>query len=93
MAIYDEFLYSSERVIESRLKSDHGFTQQQVSAFYDALKDNLARFEETNKDTVDMLYSFIDFDKFKAQMLMIKKNLETRDAGTEGGSSTADVIN
>ena len=46
-----------------------------MKAFYDAFGDNLAKFEEENKDTLDLLYSFVDFAKFKAQMLSAKKAL------------------
>ena len=55
-------MYILENLIEVQLKSDHGFTQEEIQAFYDTLADNKATYEAKDSEAFDVLYGFVDFD-------------------------------
>ena len=60
-----------EDIIESQLKTE--FTDDEVNHFYSTFQDNMAAYKEENADTMDILYGFIDFQKFKENMLLFKE--------------------
>jgi hypothetical protein len=43
-----------------------------MKAFYDTLEANKASYEEKDSEAFDVLYGFVDFDKFKKEMLKFK---------------------
>ena len=75
-AIYEEYVDITEKVIEARLKEQHGVTDDQIAAFLLSFKDNKKTYEDDNTDTVDALYAMIDFDKFKEKMIQAKKGMK-----------------
>ena len=54
------------------MKSDYGFSQEEIKTFYDTLEANKASYEEKDSEAFDTLYGFVDFDKFKKSMLDYK---------------------
>ena len=56
-----------ETAIEGQLKTTYGISDEELDAFYDSFKHDgkIKAYEAENKDVVDILFSFIDFDKFK----------------------------
>lgn len=65
-----------ERTIEVKLVSDYNYTEGEINAFYDSFKANKSEYEKLNPSTVDSLYSFVNFDKFKSDMLEMKKSID-----------------
>ena len=54
------------------------FSDEQVKSFYTTFSDNLKHYENVNKDTVDTLFAFTDFDAFKKKMLMYKRGMDDK---------------
>ena len=79
--IYESYVYILESVIDSRLIEK--FMPSETEEFYKTFKDNLQTYEAINSDTLDTLYGFIDFDKFKDKMIKFK---ETADKDTKQGA-------
>jgi hypothetical protein len=73
--VHHEYITIMENAIESQLKTEHNISDEEIEAFYTSLKqpDKLKAFEEQNKEIVDNLFGFIDIEKFKAQMISIKR--------------------
>ena len=88
-AIYEEYVDITEKVIEARLKEQHGVTDDQIAAFLLSFKDNKKTYEDDNTDTVDALYAMIDFDKFKEKMIQAKKGMKN-DENKSTNTDTAD---
>lgn len=68
-----------ERTIEAKLVQQYNFTDDQLNDFYTSFPDKKADYEKRNENTVNSLYSFIDFDKFKSDMLEMKKSMDSKD--------------
>lgn len=73
--LHEEFIKLSENAMEAYIKEQLGLAQEDIDAFYLALQEpnKLKVLEASNKDTVDHLYTMLDFAKFKQQMLDAKK--------------------
>ena len=65
--IYEDYVAIMEKNIEQKLLES--FTEANISQFLTTFKDNMETYEYHNSDTVDILFSFIDFQQFKSQML------------------------
>jgi hypothetical protein len=62
-----------DRVISASLKNESGFSEAEIEAFLSTFEQNKAAYTETNADTVDTLFSFIDFEHFKKSLIDMKK--------------------
>ena len=54
------------------------FSSDQVKTFYETFEANMSNYETVNKQTVDQLYSLLDFDQFKKKMLMYKRGMDDK---------------
>ena len=70
--IFEEYVKILERTIDTQLYQN--YQEAQISAFYNDFKDNFKEYQKVNSDTVEILFGFIDFNKFKTQMLEVKKS-------------------
>ncbi len=68
--IHSQYVYILDEVIEANLKRK--YSDDEITAFYTTFKANLAAYEAENADGLDCLYGFIDFAKFKEQVLKAK---------------------
>ena len=75
-----------EKAIEARLINEFDFTDDEINDFYTSFGENKDTYEKRNPSTVDSLYSFIDFDRFKNDMIQMKKSVSM----TEGSTNMAD---
>ena len=57
-------------MIESNLREK--YSEEDIKQFYSSFRDNISAYEEYNSDGVDSLFGFLDFEKFKAQVLKLK---------------------
>lgn len=73
--LYEEYLMLTETAIDAKIKQKLELSPEAVDAFYKSLKDEnkIKALEALNKDTVDHLYTLVDFNRFKQQMLDSKK--------------------
>ena len=71
--IYEAYVYILESIIEIELQKT--FSIEEVKAFYEDVKANLKKYEEMDKDTVDSLYAFIEFNHFKQEILKFKADM------------------
>ena len=80
--VYETYVKLIEQLIESQLKEKNGYSDQDLDEFYKSLKEDgaIKRYQETNNDTLEILYGFIDFDKFKLQMLKAQKGVQDKDS-------------
>jgi uncharacterized membrane protein len=64
-----------EDIIEAQLLERYGVDDDGLNAFMGSLenKEIIKKYEEINRDTVDTLFAFTDFEKFKKQMIDAKK--------------------
>ena len=70
--LHKDYVYILENLIEVQLKNDHGFTQEEIKTFYETFADNKAGYEAKDSEAFDVLYGFVDFNKFKSTMLEFK---------------------
>lgn len=86
--IYEEYLDITEKVIETKLKEDHGIDDDKIRGFYESLILNKDPYEAENSDTFDALFAMIDFEEFKKRMFdakkgMVNKVVKDSEAGRE----------
>ena len=67
-----------EQIIETKLRED--FSDDDINSFYKTFKDCLPEYEKINSETVETIFGFTDFEKFKQTILTYKRGL---DAGAE----------
>ena len=81
--IYHEYLHIMETIIEAQLKERYGVTDSEMSAFMENFKNagaaKLDQYNKLNSETVDSLYGFVDFAKFKTFMLETKSGMKDKD--------------
>ena len=70
-------------MIEAKLKEK--FSQEDIDEFYEKFKERMAEYNEANSGAVDVLFGFVDFDKFKKNILRHKQDmaLMSTDAGND----------
>ena len=61
--IHRDYVAIMEQIIEAKLKEK--FTDEDIQEFYKTFKNNLDKYEKMDPETVDILFGFIDFEKFK----------------------------
>ena len=84
--VYEDYVAIMDRVISARLKNENGFSESEIAAFLTSFEQNKDAYTATNADTVDTLYSFIDFMHFKKSMIDFKKgSKENSQAINEAG--------
>lgn len=62
-----------EKLIEARLINEYGHSNAEIEQFYEDFKQDMKLYEQEDLDTVDILYSMVDFVKFKKSMLTYVK--------------------
>jgi hypothetical protein len=65
-----------DEIIEVKLLDK--FNSAEVKNFYAAFAGNLSGFETVDKDTVDVLFGFLDFEAFKKKMLVYKRGMDDK---------------
>lgn len=84
--IYEDYVSIMDRIISARLKSENGFNDAEIEEFLSSFEQNKDAYMANNADTVDTLYSFIDFMHFKKQMIEFKKSIsQSAEAINESG--------
>jgi ADP-ribosylation factor-like protein 2-binding protein len=73
--IYETYVELTDKMIDMKLKTDDGYTDQQLADFKDHFKENMPKYEEINSDVVDILFGYVDFQKFKRVMLTYRKGM------------------
>lgn len=68
-----------EQIIEAKLIAN-GTSDEDIKNFYLSFKDNLKVYEEIDMETVDVLFGFVDFAKFKERLIIYKNGLTAEDA-------------
>ena len=63
-----------EQIIETKLRED--FSDDDIQAFYKSFKEKLPEYEKINSDTVDTIFGFTSFEKFKSVILTYKRGLD-----------------
>lgn len=85
--IFEEYVQILESTIDTQLYKS--YPEPQIKAFYNNFKDNFSEYAKINEDTVETLFGFTDFNKFKKQVLEIKKTAtkvdDTEDLSTGDG--------
>lgn len=74
--IFKAYSMILDEIIEVKLLEK--FSEEQVKTFYASFAANLSKYENINKDTVDNLFGFQDFDAFKKKMLMYKRGMDDK---------------
>ena len=70
--IYEQFVSLLENIIIVKLEQK--FQSDDVDNFYATFVENIAKYEAEDAVTVNSLFSFIDFNKFKESILLYKKD-------------------
>jgi hypothetical protein len=79
-------------MIEAKLKEK--FSQEDIDEFYENFKERMAEYNEANSAAVDVLFGFVDFDKFKKNILRHKQDmaLMNADAGHSNEKTMASTL-
>jgi len=72
--IFKEYIMILEQIIETKLRED--FSDDDIKSFYKTFKDCLPDYEKINNETVDTIFGFTDFEKFKQTILTYKRGLD-----------------
>tara|TARA_B110000285_G_C14666057_1_gene398187 strand:- start:144 stop:332 length:189 start_codon:yes stop_codon:yes gene_type:complete len=56
------------------VKLEVKFKSEDIDTFYETFVDNMPKYEVEDSITVNSLFSFIDFEKFKESILLYKKD-------------------
>ena len=81
--VFESYVYLLDNTITAKLL-EAGFDEQaDLDPFYKGFKANIAKYEAENSDVVDTLYTFIDFSKFKENILDIKKAIDFKGTGND----------
>ena len=64
------------------MKLEVKFKTEDIDTFYETFVDNMAKYEAEDALTVNSLFSFINFEKFKESILLYKK--DRVDSGNQG---------
>ena len=72
-----------DNTITSKLLEAGFDDQADLEPFYKGFKANIAKYEAENSDVVETLYTFIDFSKFKENILDIKKAIDFKGTGND----------
>jgi hypothetical protein len=56
------------------VKLEVKFKSEDIDTFYETFVDNMPKYEIEDSITVNSLFSFIDFEKFKESILLYKKD-------------------
>jgi ADP-ribosylation factor 2-binding protein len=73
--IYESFVHLLENLIESKLNQEFNFSQESIDAFYEDFKVNWETYKDMDADAVETLFGFIDFERFKQNMINYKKGM------------------
>ena len=81
-----------DKLIDSALIETHGYSEQEVKAFYDTFLQDLEKYKAQNADSdaFEILYGMLDFDKFKTQMLDQKLGAMTEKSKDDGSKYNAE---
>lgn len=69
--VFEEYVKILEQIIDSQLFQK--YSEPQVKAFYKDFGTNFKIYTNMNEQAVDVLFGFTDFNKFKTQMLEVKR--------------------
>ena len=72
--IFKEYIMILEQIIETKLRE--AFSDDDIKGFYTTFKEKLPEYEKINSETVDTIFGFTDFDRFKQSMLTYKRGLD-----------------
>ena len=72
--IFKDYIMILEQIIETKLRET--FSDDDIKSFYKSFKDNLPEYEKINVETVDTIFGFTDFDKFKQTIVTYKRGLD-----------------
>jgi len=87
--IYQDYVHLLNQLMESQLKGT--FSDEELEKFYLGFKDKMPIYEKIHIDVVDNLFAFIDFDKFKKQMLLAKNTVNENFSTAEDIKVTGDA--
>ena len=72
-SIFEEYVFIVESIIDAKLKEN--YSEEQLNSFYLHFKDCYKIYEPVNADTVEVLFGFTEFVKFKDQVLKFKAGI------------------
>lgn len=72
--VFKDYIMILEQIIEAKLKVK--YSDDEIDAFYLTFKDNLKQYEQINSETVDTIFGFTNFDKFKNSLLVYKRGID-----------------
>ena len=73
--VYEQFVEIMERTIEAKLTTEYNYSDEEIKEFLNTFVESIDSYREKNPETVDILYGFVDFAKFKTSMLTYKKGM------------------
>ena len=88
--IFNEYVQVMEQFVDFKLKEK--YSDEQITAFYEEFKVNFKNYEASNKDSVEVLFGLIDFEKFKEAVLNYKKGIDEGKASAEQAMADAEKM-
>ena len=90
--VFESYVYLLDQTITAKLLEAKYDEQADLEPFYKGFKANIKLYEAENPDVVDTLYTFIDFQKFKDNILEIKKSIDYKGTGNEGSDKKGFLV-
>lgn len=81
-----------EKTIEQKLLEEFKFADDEINSFYTSFPEKKEHYEQINVNTVEALFSFIDFDKFKKDMLEMKKSIDDTSGTSDIQVNASDAL-
>ena len=81
-----------DKVIEANLMKT--FSEEQIAQFYSTFADSEEKYKKIDADAVEVLFGFLDFQKFKESVIKFKKSASTDEKSsdqTNNGSEIQDI--
>mmetsp|Transcript_8513 Transcript_8513/g.14340 ORF Transcript_8513/g.14340 Transcript_8513/m.14340 type:complete len:158 (-) Transcript_8513:633-1106(-) len=79
--VHEQYVYILDQLIEAKLREQ--YDEEQIKQFYASFAQNFKQYEAVDSDAVEVLYGFINFEKFKEAILKFKRGAQENAEGAK----------
>ena len=90
-SVFASYIHILDELIDSRLRES--FSEDQIESFYENYAKKQSVYKGKNKSVHETLFAFVDFTKFRDQMISYKKANSKMTSSDEKKQSEAYILN
>ena len=90
-SVFASYIHILDQLIDAKLREK--FSEDQIESFYETYAKNSSVYKKTNPNVHDTLFGFVDFQKFREQMISYKNANAKMSASDEKKQSDAYILN